>query len=653
MSSQSAPRRPAHLPFGRWLGDFGPLSAAEQKLVAACAKGEQCILSTERPESETKANTIRAELIRFLALGGDAENPVHEHGVALRGAWIVGTLNLKCCKVEGDLALLACKFPVPIIAYGANLAGLNLDGNAISGLKADRMRVSGGIFLRNGFSSIGEVRLLGATIGGDLDCSNGHLANENGKALSADGSKIGGSCFFNNGFTAKGEVRLPDACIGGTLICTESHFENEKGNALSADRIKVSSSVFLRDGFSSIGDVRLVGATIGGDLDCSGGHFANEEGNALSADRIKIAGSCFLSHGFTAKGQVSLIGAYIDGQVLCSKGRFNKTQGHAINAQACIIKSFLTIKLATMGGSINLRAAQVGTLADGEAGDEGAAPACWGGSEHILDGFTYDRISGASDAKTRIAWLKTQRPEQLTNNDWAPQPWEQLIKVLREMGHPHEAAKVAIEKQRMMRKAGKVGKPARFAAASTPMPAVTHLLAWMRDGISGRMRNMLHHLSGALIGHGYDVTWAMVALLAMMGGAGSAYQYGYENGYFGPTNAVIQMNYHNQCGAPGDVMDAPGQKGDIAARPKKHWNAAACTPPEYTSFQPWLYSLDLILPVVNLGQDSDWAPMVSNARQQDLWWGQALRALVIVEILFGWGLTLLIAAVMTNLIKKD
>lgn len=284
----------------------------------------------------------------------------------------------------------------------------------------------------------------------------------------------------------------------------------------------------------------------------------------------------------------------------------------------------------------------MGTLADNLE--------CWRDGGHCLDGFTYDRISGASDAKTRIAWLNTQRPDMLNAEDWTPQPWEQLIKVLREMGHPHEAAKVAIEKQRMMRKAGKIGKRARFAPADTSYKAISHLLGWMRDVISGRVRNLLHCMSGALIGHGYDVTWAVVALIAVMGGAGCAYQKGYDRGYFGPTNAVIQMHYHDQCGAPGDRLASTGGAG---LRPKRLWNDPACTPPEYTSFQPWLYSLDLILPVVNLGQDGDWAPMVANAQQQDLVWGQFLRALIIVEILFGWALTLLIAAVMTNLIKKD
>ncbi|MFD2781317.1 hypothetical protein ACFS32_09530 [Novosphingobium pokkalii] len=228
-----------------------------------------------------------------------------------------------------------------------------------------------------------------------------------------------------------------------------------------------------------------------------------------------------------------------------------------------------------------------------------------------------------------------------------------MIKVLREMGHPHEAAKVAIEKQRMMRKARKIGKPARFAGGRTWSEKAKNRFFWAIEWLSAFVRNVFHDFSGALVGYGYNVTRGIVLLVLAASAFSVCFEIGYDNGYFAPTNAIMQQAYHNQCGAPGDTVDASGQKGRAAAMMKKSWNDPACTPPEYTSFQAFFYSLDLILPVVNLGQDGDWAPMVVDAKGDTLWWGEALRGLIIIEILFGWGLTLLIAAVMTNLIKKD
>jgi len=86
---------------GRSLGDFwldgeeGKLHPAEAKLVAACAKGEPAIVDMRVPEGPGPDNFIRAGLLRFLALGGDAQTPVHEHGVQLMGAWIDGPLIFK------------------------------------------------------------------------------------------------------------------------------------------------------------------------------------------------------------------------------------------------------------------------------------------------------------------------------------------------------------------------------------------------------------------------------------------------------------------------------------------------------------------------------------------------------------------------------
>ena len=76
-------------------------------------------------------------------------------------------------------------------------------------------------------------------------------------------------------------------------------------------------------------------------------------------------------------------------------------------------------------------------------------------------------------------------------------------------------------------------------------------------------------------------------------------------------------------------------------------------PPEYTTFQPFIYSLDLILPLVDLQQDSDWAPIVSNANGETLWAGRALRWLMWFEILFGWMASLTLVAVLGRLVDKD
>jgi hypothetical protein len=460
------PARPKGLAQGRWLGDFLDLSAAERRLVECCARGEEWMpegCDGERPEAATPGNTIRAELIRFLALGGDDAHPVHENGVMVWGAWVAGTLDLHQCHAKVRMDLRRCHFAERPIFIAAHLPELDLHGSKLPGLWADGIMVARGIFLREGFVATGEVRLLGAEIGGNLECTNGTFSDADGDALSAAG-------------------------------------------------IKVTGSVFLRE--------------------------------------------------------------------------------------------------AEIVGAVDLVAARIGTLIDDEA--------CWKAGGHLLDGLHYDRIIGATDAESRIRWLDRQDASQLDSPDWKPQPWEQLIKALRDMGHPLEAAKVAMAKQERMRRVGKVG---------------------------GRFSQVLHRLYGALAGYGYrpiyTVGWMVVVWLA----AAAAFHFGGQAGYIGPTTPL-----YNSPALSGQVELLCGHGSEIGKTP---WTRCAAMPAEYTTFQPLMYSLDLILPLVDLQQETDWAPIVEDPPGNTLQPGAALRVLMWFEILFGWAMSLMLVAVLGKLVNKD
>ena len=538
------PERPKNLPHGRWLGDFPDLSAAEERLVECCRNGEVWgpngwdWKNPVRPTETSDANCIRAGLIRFLALGGDALHPVQEEGVMVRGAWISSTLSLHQCHASVRLDLKHCHFSAAPDFMKAQLPELVLSGSMVPGLNADGMKVTGGVFLRDGFIATDEVRLLGAEIGGTLD---------------SGGSKL----------------------------------SNAGGNALNADGLKSNGDFFLCEGFTAIGAVRLLGAEIAGDLVCSGGSFDNAEGYALGADRINVAGGVFLRN-------------------------------------------------ATIKGAIALAAARIGTLNDDSN--------CWRSGGHALDGLHYDRIIGPIDASSRIAWLKSQRPDQIDRRDWKPQPWEQLIKVLREMGHPGTAAEIAMEKQRMMRLAGHIGprRPDRTLVEGKWF-WIDRGLTWLANFPA----RTLHHLYGMLAGYGYRPTRIVLWMFALWLGCTLAFTAGRDAGYLGPSNPVINASpSFAGCGAPGET------KADGTS--KAYWHTPSCPmPAEYTTLSPALYSLDLILPLVILQQDADWAPIVINENGKSLVWGQWLRALMWFEILFGWLASLMFVAIVSRLVDKD
>ena len=64
-----------------------------------------------------------------------------------------------------------CHFAASVVMQYAECAALYLDGSHLAhGLHADGLTTKGAVYLREGFSAEGEVRLLGTSIGGDLDC---------------------------------------------------------------------------------------------------------------------------------------------------------------------------------------------------------------------------------------------------------------------------------------------------------------------------------------------------------------------------------------------------------------------------------------------------------------------------------------------------
>ena len=513
----------------------------ERRLIEAAAKGEVADYAVAEETADDPANgadwgddrRLRAGIIYALCLGSNDEWPVHAKGVRVRGARIAGRLDFEDAILECSLALADCFIEQEMVLLGAEGRSLNLAGSLVRNIRADRFKTSGGVFLRNGFRAKGEVRLLGADIGGNLDCSNGSFENADGNALFADRLKTAGDVFLRDNFSAKGEVRLLGADIGGDLDCSNGSFENADGKALSADRLKTAGDVFLRDNFSAKGEVRLLGADIGGDLSCVGGHFSNPGSDALSAERAIISGVFFL-------------------------GEF----------------------ASPVEGTINLAHAEAGVLADDEAG--WPAP-----GNLVLDGFVYGAIAGKAPtaAAKRLDWLKRQPA-----GDFRPQPYVQLAKILREMGHERDAREVSIARQE----------------------------AWIGSGDLGWRGRIWHRFLGLTIGHGYKpwkVLWFFLGIVIL----GSA--------VFGLAEYAGLM---------------------VPAKERVYLDARYPElPPEYPRFQPHLYSLDVFLPIVDLHQESFWLPKAGTG------WGWAVMAYLWLHILLGWVLTTVAVAGLTGLVRRD
>jgi len=334
---------------------------------------------------------VRGDFLRSVFIGHYDRDKADYLGTVIVGANISGVLNMEFCEIKFPVRFRDCSFAQEIKlqqltcpeldfrgcalkegidALGAKVAGdvhltkvnaqdqVRLSGAAIGGqldctggsfqnkkgnaLIAQHITVAADVFLSaddsdgkriKEFKAVGAVNLSGAKVGGQLNCKGGSFQNEGGYALIAQNIKVASDVILYDGFKAVGAVWLSGAEVGGQITCTDGSFHNKKGIALNAQSIKVTGDVFLRGEFEGESAVWLSSAEIGGQLDCTGGSFQNEGGHALNAQSTKVTGDVFLRNEFKAVGEVSLSGAEIGGQLSCTGGSFQSKGKAALNAQ--------------------------------------------------------------------------------------------------------------------------------------------------------------------------------------------------------------------------------------------------------------------------------------------------------------------------------
>jgi hypothetical protein len=315
----------------------------EQRLVKAVAAGELLDVSDE-PDRD-----VRAALVRDLLRGLLVETP-DPRGVRLRGARIVGTLDLTDVRASLPLVLMSCEHEDPITLERAHLPYLDLSDSTFPELLADNFVCEHDAYLVRVRSR--QFVLTDAKITGVLNMNGASLTANGEPALQADRLTVGGSMFLDEGFEASsdsssGAVSVPGANVAGQLSLSGARLTATNGPALAGYRLTVGGGLFLDDGFvagsdSDSGAVRLTGANITSRLSLSGARLTAAKGPALIADGLNVAGDLFFRTGFEAssgssEGAVRLIGADVTGQVVLGGARLVATNGPALHADRLLV----------------------------------------------------------------------------------------------------------------------------------------------------------------------------------------------------------------------------------------------------------------------------------------------------------------------------
>ena len=599
-------------------------------MIQACRKGDDTIISSERPEKGSADNTIRAGLIRALLLGpGDCKPPARR--LQIEGAWITGKLDLAGEALPVPLVLIHCTLEEDVMLRDCTLPALHLTGTHLPKLDADRLQCNGPLHLRAGFQATGLVDLSGAEITGQLDCDGGKFLAQ-GMALDCSAIKVGASVFLSEGFEAQGEVNLVGAKIDGQLACDGGKFLAE-GIALECNAISVGAGVFLRNGFTAKGEVNLIGAKIDGPLDCDRGKFL-AEGIALHCDAITVGADALFSGQFESRGWINLTRAEIAGNLWIS----GATLTTGLVAQGMRVRAVFVWKDVTGDGiGVDLIDAHVGTLVD--------SPGSWQSVKKLrLSSFRYDQIESDMDVQERLDWLAKH---DATVNRFTPQSYVQLANVLRRQGFAGDAARVLERREDRQRlqeylDGQAAHKQSRDNLNGDLRPAAASLWA---DGkfVLTVLKYFRGYLFGQMLGYGRQpervLRWVAVILIVTICFA----QQIHIHGQFAPTSSVVLTSQDWLDSFPTEPLHpvSPLWRAQLDA-----W-AQTTSGRDYTSFSAFLYALDLFIPLDALGQEKNWAPSAERG-----WWGEWGHRLRWLVQMAGWVITAIGAAVVTGLIGR-
>lgn len=305
--------------------------------------------------------------------------------LALEQCTVTGPVELPDARVEGPLRLVGTRL---------DTAG----GHALVGV-----RLVCGVLDARGMQAEGEFRLSGARVDGNIDLRGARLVRPGGDALEASGVRVGGNLRCDREFTAEGRVVLAGASVAGNAVFSGATLQGSADReervvlvlprgqadptaALVADRMTVNGNLVLDAGFTAVGSVRVANARIGGYLRLSGAtlgapveHDADNGDHspmpvALAADGIEVAGDLEARRSGTestddtgplqAYGQVRLVDAYVHGSASLSGARLHGPGLDVLFADRLRVGGTLFLRGMVATGSIRLHHAHIGSTLD-------------------------------------------------------------------------------------------------------------------------------------------------------------------------------------------------------------------------------------------------------------------------------------------------
>ena len=386
------------------LDDDGPPAGwdvGERRMWEAYRNGEWC----------EGVPQVRGEAVRRLLLTAPPPRPGQLARLRLRGVRVLGELDLSETVVRGAVRLRRCRFDETPRLEGAQWEALELDECRLPGLRAHSARTAR------------EFKVTRCTVDGTLDLRSlsvgTHLSLEDTTVRPAPGeagvtaqSVAVDESLEATGLDCAGAVHLSNARVQDALVLREATISGPT-SALQMSELTVGGGLYLGRGFSCTGMVNLCGASIGASVELLDatltGPGAGPGEFALHLGCAQIGGDIQAERGLVVDGPITLADTSVRGSVVLNGARLSHPSGTALAAGRIHIGGDLdcqggltahgTVDLcdARIGGSLQLAAAEL-TAPDDSASALSANGIDVGGVAHLGRGFTAHGRIGISDA---------------------------------------------------------------------------------------------------------------------------------------------------------------------------------------------------------------------------------------------------------------
>lgn len=569
---------------------------------------------------------VRGSTLRHLLISAPSSRPGCQARLRLRGARVTGELNLAEITVRGSIRLDRCRFDATPCLDNAHLdTAFQLNSCTMPGLSLVGARVTLECEI-TACTVTGTVDLRSLTVGNRLSLNDTAIRPAHGEAaLDAQSVEVGED-FWASGLDCAGTVFLNSARIQDVLAFRGTRIGRDSG--LQAPELTVGGGLFLDSGFSAAGQINLYGASIGGTVrmdDCRlDGPGAGRGAYALNLSCAEIGGDIWSGRGLVLHGPVIVRDTSVRGSVVLKGARFD-ISSNAPTADAALDASRLRVggdldcrdgfvalgmidlRDSRIGGSVLFEGAELTALDNRYPALRGNGVEI-GGVFNLCNGFTaHGRISLFSvTARSRVCFddavLDTPADE------WALSYIGSSTATLSIRMRQAPAGVIDLSRSRigMLRDApaawpaGLVLDGAAYDSLHPALPAQARL-PWLARDPAGFVPHPYEQLATTYQRHGQDAD-ARVVLVAKhrsmrrtLSPAARLWSllqdatvgYGYR-----PRRAVWLLLCLLTTGTALFTAWPPIAVGDGTAPP----------------FQPAIYTLDLLLPLVDLGQERSYAP---------------------------------------------